>query len=126
MSPTNRRTALAALAGLAALPLLARRQSAAEGGGPVVVEAMDGSTVKDIRGNVTVNSYGDGGVQLIGYNVPDLRDGIPDGTNDPLTGDPVLNFTDINGDGLWGRYDSNNDTVIDATDHASGANPYYR
>lgn len=38
MSPTNRRTALAALAGLAALPLLARRQSAAEGGGPVVVE----------------------------------------------------------------------------------------
>ncbi|MCB1237843.1 MAG: hypothetical protein KDM91_22445, partial [Verrucomicrobiae bacterium] len=95
---------------------LAQKRVGVTAGGPVVVEAMDGSTVKDIRGNVTVNSYGDGGVQLIGYNVPDLRDGIPDGTNDPLTGDPVLNFTDINGDGLWGRYDSNNDTVIDATD----------
>ncbi|MCB1237805.1 MAG: hypothetical protein KDM91_22255, partial [Verrucomicrobiae bacterium] len=93
-----------------------QRQVGVTAGGPVVVEALDGSVIKDIHGNVTVDSWGANGITIRAYSTPDLRDGIPDGTNDPLTGSLTLNFDDISGDGLWGRYDSNGDTFIDASD----------
>ncbi|MCP5540782.1 MAG: hypothetical protein H7A52_11640, partial [Akkermansiaceae bacterium] len=69
-------------------------------GGPVHVEALDGSTRKTISGNIRVESYGPEGITVKAYSTPDTR---------TQTSDDPLSVGDLDNDGVSARADGTDD-----------------